>query len=453
MTQSSLRAAALLPIVGLALVLGSFARPTAVLAQADPAVAPATSTSADGRTTTDGLRTLTTSQAVGLEASGQTVAVAGSGYDTDKGVYVALCAIPPRNALPSPCGGGVDTQGQAGAAQWISSNPPDYGVGLARPYGPSGSFSTRFTVRAVIAPGIDCRQVRCALVTRSDHTRTSDRSQDLFVPVSFRADPTPQPQQAPTVSVTPPESNRQAPGAPTPGGSDVPDVEVPDTAAPEAPKSAAPDATVSDDGTEATDGTRTLTVSTVTDIDPEKGSATAAGAGFDEKAGIYVALCATDEDPTVAPGPCSAGGESSAWISSDPPEAAADRAEPFGPGGSFDVHLDLAAVIDDETDCREVSCAIAVRFDDQRIDDRTGDLLVPVTFAKEPVPETTTTTETKVAGDEAEPQQAAVEIVDETQGGASATPWVLGAVAAVAAAGGILAIRARRSGATAGSTT
>ena len=31
----------------------------------------------------------------------------------------------------------------------------------------------------------DCREVRCAVVTRADHTRSEDRSQDVRVPVSF----------------------------------------------------------------------------------------------------------------------------------------------------------------------------------------------------------------------------------------------------------------------------
>lgn len=287
-----LRASVLRAAAGLVVVLGALTAPIAAGAQADPGVAPATSTSADGRTTTDGQRTLTTSQAAGLDPAGQTVAVAGSGYDPNKGIYVALCAIPPRNALPSPCGGGVDREGQAGAAQWISSNPPDYGVGLAQPYGPSGTFSTRFTVRAEIAPGIDCRQVRCALVTRSDHTRTSDRSQDIFIPVSFRADPV----APPTTAAPGPGGSSQAPGTTAPGGGQ-PTVDVPTTAAPEAPKTTAPEATVSGDGTEVTDGVRTLRVSDATDLDPEQVAITVAGTGFDAGAGIYVALCATAADP------------------------------------------------------------------------------------------------------------------------------------------------------------
>ena len=411
-------------------------------AQGDPAVAPATSLSADGLTVTDGTRTLTTSQAASLDPRGQTVALAGSGYDSGKGIYVALCVIPPRNAIPSPCGGGVDTEGSAGSSQWFSSNPPAYGVGLAQPYGPSGSFSTRFSIRAEIAPGIDCRQVRCALLTRSDHTRTSDRSQDLMIPVSFRSDsgggtPTPPSPGGPTA----PAPTQPAPSAPAP--ETPPSVEVPDTVAPPTPMSTAPEANVSEDGTEATDGTRTLRVSEVSALDPDQATISVSGEAYDDSAGIYVALCAVGEDPTVAPGPCTAGGDASAWISSDPPEHGGDLARPFGEGGTFEVDLTVGAVIDGETDCREQTCAIVTRFDDQRVEDRTGDLAVPVTFAEESTASTTTTT-TPAEGDEEDDEGTTPVEADEPDSGGSALPMIVGGGLVVLAATGALVLRSRR---------
>ena len=95
---------------------------------------------ADAETATDGTRTLTVSQATGLDPAGQMVRVTGSGYDTFKGIYVAFCAVPASGQAPSPCGGGVDMAGGSGASHWISSNPPPYGQGVATPYGPGGSF-------------------------------------------------------------------------------------------------------------------------------------------------------------------------------------------------------------------------------------------------------------------------------------------------------------------------
>jgi LPXTG-motif cell wall-anchored protein len=135
--------------------------------------------------------TLSVSKTSGLDPQGETVTVTGSGYDTAKGIYVALCdtsgAGPDR--APSPCVGGVDMEGSSGASVWVSSNPPPYGEGLAVPYtggGTEGGFSVELRVRAsdentdCTAPGTEC-----AVVTRNDHTRSSDRGQDVFVPVSF----------------------------------------------------------------------------------------------------------------------------------------------------------------------------------------------------------------------------------------------------------------------------
>lgn len=133
----------------------------------------------------DGIRTLTISQSTGLAEAGQSVTVSGSGYDTEKGIYVALCVASPKGVLPSPCGGGVDMEGDGGASVWISDNPPSYAKGLAIPYGPGGSFRVTFKVGPVIDKFNDCRAVRCAIVTKSDHTINSDRSQDLQIPVTF----------------------------------------------------------------------------------------------------------------------------------------------------------------------------------------------------------------------------------------------------------------------------
>lgn len=151
----------------------------------------------------DGTRTLTVSQSTGLSESGQTISVSGTGYDVSKGIYVALCVATPKGVLPSPCGGGVDMEGDGGASVWISDNPPSYAAGLPRPYGPGGSFRVNFKVGPVIDKFNDCRAVRCAIVTKSDHTINSDRSQDLQIPVTFLG-------TAPTTSVKPSSSKATA---------------------------------------------------------------------------------------------------------------------------------------------------------------------------------------------------------------------------------------------------
>jgi hypothetical protein len=154
-----------------------------------------------------------------LDPAGQVVQVTGQGYDTAKGIYVAFCVVPPPGQLPSPCGGGAGP-GAQGAARWITSNPPPYGEGLAQPYGPGGSFSTTLVVSPTIGT-VDCRTTACAVVTRNDHTRTADRSQDLLVPVTFAAGPPPPAPPAPPPSAAPPAG---APGPTVPAaGAPVPE--------------------------------------------------------------------------------------------------------------------------------------------------------------------------------------------------------------------------------------
>ncbi|GIM93719.1 hypothetical protein [Paractinoplanes toevensis] len=126
------------------------------------------------------------SKTKGLARSGETVTVSGSGYDATKGIYVAFCLDNGAGVLPSPCGGGADLSGSSGGSAWISSNPPAYGEGLATPYGKNGSFRVSIQVSQMIGD-VDCAVRGCAIVTRADHTRTSDRSQDMRIPVRFAA--------------------------------------------------------------------------------------------------------------------------------------------------------------------------------------------------------------------------------------------------------------------------
>ncbi|TDB86060.1 hypothetical protein E1266_34720 [Actinomadura sp. 7K534] len=153
-------------------------------AAAGLALAPAAFAGTGEATGPDG-QTLTVSEVNGLPAEGATVQVRGSGFDPRKGIYVALCKDNGPGKAPSPCGGGADTSGTAGASQWVSSNPPPYGKSLAVPYGPGGTFDVRIRIGPELSGGVDCTEVRCAVVSRTDHTRGSDRSQDVKVPVTF----------------------------------------------------------------------------------------------------------------------------------------------------------------------------------------------------------------------------------------------------------------------------
>lgn len=350
-----------LAILGVAMV--AFAAPAGAQSPStDPTVAPTTSLSADGRTVTDGVHTLSVDAARDLDPAGATISITGSGYDEAKGVYVAFCVVPALNQVPTPCGGGAALTGGTGASQWVSSNPPSYGEGLAVAYGPGGTFTATLTVAAQLAAGIDCTQVPCAVVTRNDHTRTADRSQDLFVPVTFRS---------------PGGGSASPPTTASPTPTTAPAVASTTTTA---PRPAPPTTVVDDDGRVVSDGTRRLEVSAVAGLDAEGDEVTVEGDGYDDGKGIYVALCAVPE-PGEVPGPCRTGSVgASAWISSNPPDYGRDLAEAYGDGGSFTATLELTAVIDADTDCRQVECAVVTRNDDSNPDDRSQDLFVPVSF-------------------------------------------------------------------------
>ncbi|AOS66079.1 LPXTG cell wall anchor domain-containing protein [Actinoalloteichus hymeniacidonis] len=129
-------------------------------------------------------QTLTVSRTEGLDPAGEQVTVTGSGFDENKGIYVALCVLPEPGGQPGPCLGGVDMEGESGASSWISSNPPPYGEGLATAYEPGGGFTVELTVQAQ-DQFTDCLATPCGVVTRTDHLRTADRSQDVLIPISF----------------------------------------------------------------------------------------------------------------------------------------------------------------------------------------------------------------------------------------------------------------------------
>ena len=126
---------------------------------------------------------LSVSQTTNLNPNGTSVTVRGTGYDISKGVYVIVCT----QAAPGPqstCVGGVNIDGSSASSVWINSQPPSYAVGLTTAFQPDGSFSVVLSVVAK-SGALDCTVVKCGVVTRSDHLRYTDRTQDVFVPISF----------------------------------------------------------------------------------------------------------------------------------------------------------------------------------------------------------------------------------------------------------------------------
>ena len=113
---------------------------------------------------------------------------------------------------------------------------------------------------------------------------------------------------------------------------------------------------------------------------------TVTGKGFDTTVGIYVEMCQvvpTGILPTVCGGGVnmSGSGAASFWISSNPPSYGKNLAIPFKSGGTFSVGLKVQPLIG-KVDCRKTQCAIYVRADHTRTQDRTHDIKLPITFTK-----------------------------------------------------------------------
>jgi hypothetical protein len=114
---------------------------------------------------------------------------------------------------------------------------------------------------------------------------------------------------------------------------------------------------------------------------------TVTGKGFDPSVGIYLAFCKIPEYGKL-PTPCGGGinssgkAKSSIWISSNAPSYGKNLAIKFGKNGSFKQTLRLSPIINNDVDCRKVRCAITVRADHTRGDNRNYDLFIPITFKK-----------------------------------------------------------------------
>jgi len=109
---------------------------------------------------------------------------------------------------------------------------------------------------------------------------------------------------------------------------------------------------------------------------------TVTGNRFDETVGIYLAFCVVPKKGQP-PTPCGGGvnkaglGDSSFWISSNPPPYAVGLTEEYLPGGRF-THKVMVSKKIGKFDCTKVNCAITVRADHLRSNDRSSDLFIPV---------------------------------------------------------------------------
>ena len=152
---------------------------------------------ADGRTRTLQVETVdgVPADLAGLSA-GDELVVRGSGYDPGIGIYVSICLVPSvPGEKPSPCLGGLPEgamEGEAAGAEeaassaWISD---DWAWRAFATKGfddtDAGAFEVRLLVPPAVQDGLDCTRSVCAITTRADHTASSDRVQDMQLPVAF----------------------------------------------------------------------------------------------------------------------------------------------------------------------------------------------------------------------------------------------------------------------------
>jgi hypothetical protein len=125
-----------------------------------------------------------TASKTALIADGTKVTVTGKGYSLKVGIYVTYCVIPAKGKKPELCGP-FDITGRNNASVWISSNPPLYAKLLVKPFGKGGTFKESIKVTRMIGD-YDCKKVKCALVTRADHTQGSNRKADVLIPVTIK---------------------------------------------------------------------------------------------------------------------------------------------------------------------------------------------------------------------------------------------------------------------------
>ena len=126
---------------------------------------------------------------------------------------------------------------------------------------------------------------------------------------------------------------------------------------------------------------------------------TVSAAGYDAGSGVYVALCKVPDELGVKPGPCLGGVGAmeeqdavvadvveyapSNWINDDWAwRLFGSRSFDDRDAGTFTAFIEVPPAVDENVDCREVSCGLYTRNDHTALDDRVQDLYVPIAFGE-----------------------------------------------------------------------
>jgi hypothetical protein len=187
-------------LIGLTSVLSLVAPASAASAAPNRVSLQETSKATPANTVAVNSATGTVGQVLKVDASKnvddmQKLTVTGRGYDLKVGIYVTFCVIPPKGKRPELCGP-FDVTGQNNQAVWVSSNPPIYAIPLVKPFDKvtstvkgkkisTGSFKVQVPATRMIGT-YDCKVVKCAILTRADHTRSDYRKADVIIPVTFK---------------------------------------------------------------------------------------------------------------------------------------------------------------------------------------------------------------------------------------------------------------------------
>jgi hypothetical protein len=272
--------------------------------------------------------TLVVTPTTGVD-NGALIAVTGSGFTPSKGIYLAESTAKPVNGPPSAYTG----------AKWIQSVDAN------------GAFSSTLTAADVFTPqgsttAIDCRAVQCYVASFNDHTDIMNRSQDVWVPITF-APATVTPEPTPTT----PEPMTSVPTTSNPTA--TPTTTAPTTTGP------------------------AVTVTPATDLDPTGATVTVTGGGFSASdPGIYVGIASVAKFSTSSMD----GFGATKWVHLGATASAGQTV--LNGDGSFSVTLGITPTFGTgagATDCLHEQCAIFT-FAAHGSSDRSQDTSTPIAF-------------------------------------------------------------------------